>query len=133
MRQMPAESYPRYSRRSSPCSSRSFAVLEPTYPMIPHTRQPLWPPYSGSRPDPPALGLDARFVPCRPFKKQARPASAELSQHESLDPSTQSPGNLEGFGLGEDADHGLGPRGAHEHAASLAQLVVQCLDLLPHL
>ena len=41
MRQMPAESYPRYSSRSRPCRRSSLQGRDPTYPTIPHIRQSL--------------------------------------------------------------------------------------------
>src|ERR1700750_1231650 len=104
----------RSSRRSrtprSPWSKSSLQALWPTYPMIPHT------------PKPP---LEREMPGCSPGPSSGR--SAELSSHESGGGTTGLLGLSLRFGLGQDADHGLGPGRAHEHTAAAVEARVQAV------
>src|SRR2546422_4067658 len=55
--------------------------------------------------------------------------SAELSSHESRDPSTEGFGLLGALGLRQDADDGLGSRRPDEHPPAVPQLGVDPLHL----
>src|SRR4051794_9444633 len=57
--------------------------------------------------------------------------SAELSSHESRDPSTEVFGFLSRLGLSQNANDGLCAGGTHEDPASIAELGVETGDLLP--
>src|SRR3954469_14689778 len=59
-----------------------------------------------------------------------RARSAELSSHESGNPSTGLFGFRDGFGLGEHADHGLGAGAPPQHPAAAVEARGQALDLL---
>src|ERR671930_2788026 len=56
--------------------------------------------------------------------------SAELSCHESVDGTTGGFSFSKRFRLGEDANHRLGSRGTHEHAAPAVELRVEPFDIL---
>src|SRR5581483_6953601 len=121
---MPAESYPRYSRRRSPSSRSGFASRSPTYPMIPHIPTALLSTPTGGNPS------EKRVEPGFRAPSRRCDESAELLGDERGDPSTEAFGLLIRRRLGEDADDGLGAGGADEHAARSVELAVDPLDLL---
>src|SRR3954471_17781924 len=59
-----------------------------------------------------------------------RARSAELSSHESGNPSTGLFGFRDGFRLREHANHGFRAGGPDEHPATAVEARVQALDLL---
>src|SRR3954469_17708851 len=113
---MPAESYPRYSRRFSPCRSSGLEARLPTYPMIPHIREPPSPSRKQQSP--------AEWTPSPP-----RDGSAELSSDERRDASTGLLCRSRVFCLCEDANQGLRARRAPQDAPAPAPFPVQTLDL----
>src|SRR4051795_7015269 len=83
---------------------------------------------------------DSRFLSeMRPRKRQkptersvpSSRRSAELSSHESRDPSTEVFGLLSRLGLSQNPNDGLCAGGTHEDPASIAELGVETGDLLP--
>src|SRR5581483_9871127 len=121
---MPAESYPRYSRRRSPSSRSGFASRSPTYPMIPHIPTALLSTPTGGNPS------EKRVEPGFRAPSRRCDESAELLGDERGDPSTEAFGLLIRRRLGEHADDGLGAGGADEHTARSVELAVDPLDLL---
>src|SRR5918994_5878974 len=106
----PEESYPRYSRRSSPWNRSGLHSRDPTYPMIPHT---TWTSLrNAEEPGGPSVGL------------------AELLGYQGRDATTQTFGLLLRFRLGEHPNDGLGAGWPHEDAASLAELVGEPIGLV---
>src|SRR5215208_6536654 len=122
---MPAESYPRYSRRSSPCRRRGYASRDPTYPMIPHTWNPFLRALASSFAGLFSACPRSSFLRNPPENEKAR-LSAELSGDESRDPTTEAVRSFLGFCLDEDADHRLRPGRANHHAPAGRE----ALDLL---
>src|SRR5579884_2326100 len=104
-RTIPAESYPRNSRRSRPAISRSFEGRPPTYPMIPHI--PAYPSFPA--PERPRARLSSA---------PASERSAELFLEERGNASTGISRLLLILRLREDAHNRLRPRGPDEHPAA---------------
>src|SRR5579875_17074 len=114
-RTIPAESYPRNSRRSRPAISRSFEGRPPTYPMIPHI--PAYPSFPA--PERPRARLSSA---------PASERSAELFLEERGNASTGISRLLLILRLREDAHNRLRPRGPDEHPAAAPELGVEPLD-----
>src|SRR4051794_18272414 len=92
--EMPAESYPRYSRRSSPATRRSLQGRLPTYPTMPHMKA-----VQGT-----AGGADALL--------------RELLRHHVRKAPCDLVGLVLRRGLDHDPDEGLRARGTEEHPSA---------------
>src|SRR5205807_645960 len=96
-------------------------------------------PDDSAHPEPPQIRRFACESLSRSARKspalQAVPASrrsAELASHEGRDGTTEAFGLCLRRGLGEHSHDRLRAGRPHEHAAALAQLAVEALDLLEH-
>src|SRR5437660_7564521 len=131
---IPAESYPRYSRRSRPLRRSSLLARCPTYPMMPHTLKLLsYPPLPGETTSPDFRTRPLRTARARLFSPPLRrDRSAELSSYESRDPSTEFLRFSSGLGFGKDADYRLRAGWAHQDSPAVGEFRVQELDLGEH-
>ena len=106
----------------------AYRPCGPTYPMIPHTALLLW--YRRTDSEISTTGTRKARPSSPPRRRDGQPSSCS---HERRDASTELFCLLVRFGLGEHADHGLGARRPHQHAAlGRRARAFSAVDLVSH-